>query len=407
MPLKPVPPKPQTMLFAAPHRSMFLSGGVMLLVSFALWAVELAARAGLVGPVEWSMPPGWMHAMLVTCGVFPLFMFGFTLTAMPRWQGVDEIPQGRWLWPWRLLVAGWAITVAGTLVHGLLVPGLVLVLAGWSGVLRILWQVAHHGELEALHARVVCYALTAGPLALVAWGGFALTRDADWARVAIDVAVFWCLLPVFFSVCHRMVPFFSTGVIPAYEMVRPVWALGLVVGGGALHGLLSIANLSPLAWLVDAPAAVAALWLSWRWRLVPALRVPLLGMLHIGFLWLGIAFSLFAVQELADLFGVALLGMAPLHALGAGFFGSVLMGMVSRVTLGHSGRKLAADALTWGLFLGLEVVVVVRIAAEFFSPAWSGGGMLVAVLGWLGVFGAWAVRYLPIYWRPRSDGRPG
>lgn len=397
----------QLVLFAAPHRSMFLSGGVLLLLSFAMWGLELAARVSMASPVAWTLPPGRMHALLVTSGVFPLFMFGFLLTAMPRWQGYDDIRQARWLWPWRLLVAGWGFAVTGMLIGGLLVPGLLMVLCAWVGILRIIWQVAHHGELEALHARVVCYAMIAGASALAAWLGFAITGDAGWARIAIDAAVWWCLLPVFFSVCHRMVPFFSTSVIPAYEMVRPTWVLGVLVGGSAVHGLLAMADLNALAWIVDAPAAGGALWLSWRWRLGPALRVPLLGMLHIGFLWLGIALSLFAMQGFAELLGYHVLGMAPLHALGAGFFGSVLLGMVSRVTLGHSGRKLAADRLTWGLFIGLEGVVVLRIVAELVPLEWSGALMLVAVLGWLGVFGAWASRYLPIYWRPRSDGRPG
>lgn len=395
------------MLFAAPHRPFFFAGGASLLLSFVLWALELSARAGLMAPLPWTLPPGWMHALLVTAGVFPLFMLGFLLTAMPRWQGYDEIAQIRWLWSWRLLAAGWSIAAVGMLVTGLLVPGLVLALAGWAGVQRILWQVAHHGELEALHARIVCYAMIAGMVALLAWIMFALSLEPVWARAAINISVFGSLLPVFFSVCHRMVPFFSSGVVPSYVMVRPTWALVLVLGGSVLHGLLALAGLASVSWLVDAPAAFAALWLSWRWRLVPALRVPLLGMLHIGFLWLGIGMALFTVQGLAAAMGHAVLGLAPLHALGIGFFGSVLMAMVSRVTLGHSGRKLAADRLTWSLFLGLESVVVVRIAAEVVPAEWSGALMLLAVAGWLAVFGAWAFRYLPIYWRPRADGRPG
>ncbi|MCK9985602.1 MAG: hypothetical protein AzoDbin1_02074 [Azoarcus sp.] len=395
------------MLFVAPHRTMFLSGAVMLLVSFAMWAAELGARAGLLPTIGWALPPGWMHALLVTSGVFPFFMFGFLLTAMPRWQGYDEIASGRWLWAWRLLAAGWALIIVGMIVPGVAVPGLVLVFLGWGGMQRILWQVAHHGDLEALHARLVCYAMIAGMAAVLAWLGFALSGNPVWGRIAIEVAVFCSLLPVFFGVCHRMVPFFSSSVIPAYVMVRPLWVLVLVVGGSVLHAALDVAGWLSLRWIVDAPAAYAALWLSRQWRPVPAMKVPLLGMLHIGFLWLGIALTLFAIQGVASLLGYSVLGMAPLHALGVGFFGSVLMAMVSRVTLGHSGRKLAADRLTWALFLGLEVVVVARIAAELVPAGWSAIVMLLAVLGWLGVFGAWASRYLPIYWRPRSDGRPG
>ena len=400
-------PQAQPILFAAPHRSMFFSGGVMLLVAFLLWALELAARVGVMPALPWTVPPGWMHALLVLGGVFPLFMFGFLLTAMPRWQGEHELKQSVWLWPWRFLAAGWAVAVAGMLVPGLLAAGLVLVLIGWSGVARVLWRVAFNDNPDSLHARLVWAAIAAGGVGVAAWLGFALTGNGAFARVAISIGIWWFMLPVFFTVCHRMVPFFSSNIIEGYVMVRPRWTIVVIVGGAVLHGVLAMAGATSLTWLVDAPAALTALWLSWKWRLIPSLRVPLLGMLHIGFAWLGVGLAMSAVQSVSAFFGNALLGMAPLHALGIGFFGSVLLGMVSRVTLGHSGNKLVADRLTWGLFLGLEIVVVLRITAEIVPPASSAIVMLIAVLGWLAVFGAWGARYLPVYLRRRSDGRPG
>jgi uncharacterized protein involved in response to NO len=215
------------------------------------------------------------------------------------------------------------------------------------------------------------------------------------------------MLPVFFTVCHRMVPFFSSNIIPAYVMVRPKWALAVVIGASVVHGVLAMLDLPALTWVVDLPAACTAIWLSWRWRLIPSLRVPLLGMLHIGFAWLGVALALSSAQGLAALAGHSWFGLAPLHLLGVGFFGSVLLGMVSRVTLGHSGQKLAADKLTWTVFIGLELVVVLRVLAEWVPSSWAAGLMLFAVMGWMLVFGIWAARYLPIYMRPRSDGRAG
>lgn len=397
----------QHILFAAPHRSMFFGGTMMLLASFGLWGVELVARLGWIPALPWGMPAGWAHAMLVTSGVFPFYMFGFLLTAMPRWQAAREVPQAQWLWAWRALVAGWGLTFVGFFVPGVIAFGLVLVMAGWAGVLRILWQVAHGSDLDALHARLICYALSAGLLAPASWIGFALTGHALGARIAIEVAIWACLVPVFVSVCHRMLPFFSSGVIPSYEIYRPDWLLSLLVGCSMLHGAFGIAGAAKWAWGVDAPAAMGALWLSCKWRLLPALKVPLLGMLHVGFLWLGLAMALFAAQGLAALAGTHVLGVAPLHALGVGFFGSVLLAMVSRVTLGHSGGKLVADRLTWGLFLTLEGVVALRILAELVPAGASAPLMLLALLGWLGIFTAWASRYVPIYLRPRSDGRAG
>ena len=380
----------------------------MLLVAFTLWALELASRVGLTSAFPWTLPPGWMHALLVLGGVFPPFMFGFLLTAMPRWQGEHDLTQSVWLWPWRFLVAGWAVVVAGTLVPGLLAVGLLLVLVGWGGVGRVLRRVAYNDNPESLHARLVWCAIAAGALAVAAWLSFALSGNGIFGRIAIDIGVWWFMLPVFFTVCHRMIPFFSSNIIEGYVMVRPRWVIGVIVGASVLHGALSIIGANSLTWIVDVPAAVTAFWLSWKWRLLPSLRVPLLGMLHIGFAWLGVGFALSAIQSAVALLSAhAVLGLAPLHALGVGFFASVLLAMVSRVTLGHSGNKLVADRLTWGLFLGLESVALIRVVAEIVPPSSSGVVMLVAVLGWLTVFGAWAVRYLPVYLRPRSDGRPG
>jgi len=203
------------------------------------------------------------------------------------------------------------------------------------------------------------------------------------------------------------VPFFSSNIIPGYVIVRPRWALWLMLGASFVHGALGMVELDGWRWVVDLPAGLVALWLGIRWRPVAAQRVRLLGMLHIGFAWLSIALLLCAAQAVASQFGWHGLGLAPLHALGLGFFGSIWLGMVSRVTLGHSGRPLAADRLTWSLFLALQAVVLLRILADVAPAVLSPLLMLAAVVGWLSILVVWALRYLPIYLRPRADGRPG
>ncbi len=386
---------------------MFLSGGVMLLLVFLLWSLELAARTGAMGSLGWRLPPGWGHALLTVGGVFPFFIFGFLFTAMPRWQSMPDQLPASWLPGWRLLAAGWALVIIGLWLPWVLAAGLALVLSGWILLARGLWPVAFRSQPDPLHARATWLGLAGGALSIAAWLAFALGGGATWARVAIEAGVWWFLLPVFFSVCHRMIPFFSSNIVPDYVIVRPRWALWAVLSASFLHGLLGMAGLAAWTWLVDAPAAAVALWLCVRWRPVAAQRVRLLGMLHIGFAWLGVALLLSAVQGAAALGGWYGLGLAPLHALGLGFFGAILLGMVSRVTLGHSGRPLAADRLTWALFVVLQVVVVLRMLADLVPAALSPWLMLLAVTAWLGIFVAWALRYLPIYLRPRIDGRPG
>jgi uncharacterized protein involved in response to NO len=79
--------------------------------------------------------------------------------------------------------------------------------------------------------------------------------------------------------------------------------------------------------------------------------------------------------------------------------------MVSRVSLGHSGRRLEADTLTWYCYLGVLAAAVLRVAAEVFPGTMAGSFfMIAAACAWLVSFGVWFARYAPMYWRPRVDG---
>ena len=79
------------LVFAAPHRPMFLAGTVQALVAMVFWALELGGRYfGLWTVPPWPLltmfPPSVLHALLLSCGMSPFFMFGFILTAGPRWR---------------------------------------------------------------------------------------------------------------------------------------------------------------------------------------------------------------------------------------------------------------------------------------------------------------------------------
>jgi uncharacterized protein involved in response to NO len=167
---------------------------------------------------------------------------------------------------------------------------------------------------------------------------------------------------------------------------------------------LAAGGLDAWTWPVDLPAAVLTLWLTFRWGLVQSLRNRLLAMLHLGFVWYGLGFLLAGASSLSQLAGGGGLGLAPLHALTIGFAASLLLAMVTRVTCGHSGRTLAADAVTWRLFQVLQLAALCRVAADAL-PGYA--AYVAAVLAWSTCFVIWSVKYAPSYWRRRADGRPG
>ena len=100
-----------------------------------------------------------------------------------------------------------------------------------------------------------------------------------------------------------------------------------------------------------------------------------------------------------------LLGRAPAHALFVGFFGSVLVSMVTRVTQGHSGRPLVMPKAAWFAFATIQLVTLTRIVAELVDDSlrWQA----IAAMGWLLAMAPWVARLGRITLGPRVDGKPG
>lgn len=397
---------------AAPHRMFFFCGVMQALLIILWWLADLAGRfGGFYLPFEWSVMPPDAHAFLMIYGFFALFIFGFLMTTYPRWMNGEEVERDLYVPAALLLAAGIVVLYIGLIwIKFLLILSALLFLAGWGIALVALLGVylrAQHPDKR--HAHITSTALIVGWLLAAAWFVGEMHDVAFLVALAKSGGVWVFLLPVFFAVSHRMIPFFSANVIVDYRIVRPMWPLALVPAGALLHCILELSGGSAWLWLVDLPMAAAAIYLSWMWRLKASFAQPLLAMLHIGFAWLGVALLLDASQSLALLAGYSILGKAPLHALVMGYFASMALGMITRVTLGHSGRTLAADRVTWGLFLAFQGVVAVRIAADFPGLSFLARGNLyiaTAVL-WLACFALWAWRFVPIYWRPRPDGKPG
>jgi uncharacterized protein involved in response to NO len=369
---------------------------------------ELGARyGGWFSPPAWTMPPGWLHAYVMLYGVFPFFIFGFLMTAVPNWLGEGRIPKACYVPAAGLMLAGALATYAGTTAgSAFLLLGTGLALAGWALAWSGLFDLVRQTTRPDRRYPIVVLTLTAVGFILhacvFAWLASGKTFLFQLARTG---AVWFFLLPLFFNVSHRMIPFFSSRALPDYPVVRPSWSVPLFTAASLAHGVLELSGLAAWTWIPDGAMLAVVLYLLAAWQGWRSLPVPLLSMLHIAFAVLALALALHVLQSLAWLGGRAVLGLAPLHLLAIGYFSAMLLAMVSRVSLGHSGRPLVADRLTFACFLGVLASAAVRVAADLAPGApWL---MPAAALLWLVAFGAWAWRYVPFYFLPRADGRPG
>ncbi len=395
------------LLATAPHRLMFFIGAGNLVLAMAWWALWLAdARWQLFGLRQPQPFAGWLHAFVMQYQVLPSFIFGFLLTVFPRWMGLPDIERWRYAPVGAGILGGQLATLAGAFGFG---PGVVvgfwMTLAGWLAGLATLGPLLSRERGVTWHARACFAALALGLLGLLAWGLFLLAGDARLAFASIKLGTFGLLLPVYVTVAHRMFPFFAGNVVPGYAPWRPMWLLAAVFLLCLGHLMLELAHAYGWLWLADLPLLALLCLALWRWW--PRGEVPgLLNVLFLGLAWLPLAVLLYAFQSLAYLAtGEFLLGRAPAHALFVGFFGSVLVAMVTRVTQGHSGRPLRMPAAAWFAFAGIQVVATVRVLADVASDglAWQAA----AAVGWVLAFAPWVLRVGRIYLSPRVDGKPG
>jgi len=400
------------LLAAAPHRLLFFVGAANVLLAMAWWLAWLVAARwpDLLPMRQPSTPAGWMHAIVMQYQVLPPFMFGFLLTVFPRWLGVEPLSRWHYL-PVGIGLLGGQLLVLAALWSGsssLLWLGLLQSLAGWSAALAsLLWLLRQEREAN-WHARSCAAALLLGWVGLVLVLAYLYSGNATLMFAAIKFGSFGLLLPVYFTVNHRMTPFFATWLYPGYPSWRPMWMLAAFWLLLCTHLGLELVHGYAWLWLPDLPMALLAATLLWRWwPRSQAVPMPaLLRVLLLGFAWLPLAFAMYSAQSLWFAgTGEWAYARAPAHALYIGYFGSLLVAMVTRVTQGHSGQALELGRTGALAFAGVQLCALVRIAAEARADALAWQATAAAL--WLLAFLPWVLRSAGIYLRPRADGKAG
>ncbi|HSM32116.1 MAG TPA: NnrS family protein, partial [Woeseiaceae bacterium] len=156
------------------------------------------------------------------------------------------------------------------------------------------------------------------------------------------------------------------------------------------------------AWL----AALAAALQAWRlsgWQGLRTVSTPIVWILHVAYLWLPVGLALKA----AFLFGEFAWAAYWQHALGAGAAGSMILAVMTRAALGHTGRPLRAHPVTVAAYLLVTLAVAVRVFGPGIVPGSYVAVVMTAGTLWFAAFLLYVAVYLPVLLMPRADGKPG
>ena len=381
-------------MLGAGFRPFFLAAALWSAIALALWICMLTGAIDLPSrfdPLSWHI-----HEMLF--GFVMAGVGGFLLTAIPNWTGrapVAGVGLG-------LLVAAWALGRAVCLVSAWLpvwaapVADLLFPLALELVVARELIAAGNRRNYPLLVPLVVLG--TANLLMHLEALGMAVPPGLGWR---LGIATVLVLISV---IGGRIIPAFTRNWLTARgATILPAQAGPIDrVALGTLHASLLLWSFLPEAAWVGALlllGAAANLWRLVRWRGGTTAAEPLLIVLHLGYLWLVAGVALLGLSVLSP----AVPAAAALHALTAGTFGTMLLAVMTRVTLGHTGRHLHADGATLAIYVLVTVSTVLRIAAAWPSVA-TYDALVVAALCWIAAFGLFVVRYGPMLVTRRAIG---
>ena len=377
-------------------RPFFLGGALFAVLAVGLWAAAYAGWLGGLAPRgSWLI---WhMHEM--PFGFAVTVIAGFLLTAVQAWTGSPGL-RGRWL---AAVFALWLAARIGWLWPGLPWPVLVaLELAFLPAVaVRVGWQLGRVGQRRNYPLVALLVLLTL--LDALALGALA-AGDFEWLRRAVWAAL-WLIGTVIAIVGGRVIPLFTASGLHLPAPLAPRrWLEALAHGGLPLLAGLALAGvglapdmrLAPLFLLLGIAHALRLA----RWFRPGVLRVPLLWSLHLAYAWLVAALLGLAAWHL----GLPILGSAALHLFTIGTIGGLILAMMARVSLGHTGRALQPPALMSLAFGAVAVAAAVRAGLAGVAPRLA---VAVSAALWCLGFGLFVYCYGPMLWRARVDGGPG
>ncbi len=385
----------RTPIVAKGFRLFFLLAGVHAVLFLPAWLLTLSAR---FAPARHLDAMTW-HAHEMLFGFTSAVIAGFLLTSVSNWTSRETLVGA----PLGALGVVW--------VAGRIVMTLPTGLPSWAVAaidLAFLPLVALAIGRPILATKNTRNFGMVG-LVLAMWlGNLALHADAlgllPGARGrALSLAIDGIILMII-VMAARVFPMFTrnaTGVStiagnPRLDRAAVAAMLATTLADAAVSDARAGGALAAVT-----AALVAAR--AWGWGARHAARVPLLWILHVGHAWIVIGLALRAASSLGGLVSPVL----ATHALTVGAIGCLTLGMMSRVSLGHTGRMIIATPTMTTSFVLLTLAALVRVVTPIVRESAYRTSVYVAGTLWAAAFGLFVVAIVPLVFTPRVDGKPG
>jgi uncharacterized protein involved in response to NO len=378
-------------LFALGFRPFFLAAGVFAIVLIGLWLAVLHGRVAVA-----PLAPALWHGHEMLFGFAVAVIAGFLLTAAQNWTGIPTVSGTPLAGLFLLWLAARLAFLVPALPAGLVAAIDLAFLPLLAVALALPISKAKQGHNVPFPAMLLALTVANALVHAEALGG------SDTASLGLRFAAF-IVVAMMVLMGGRVVPSFTDNRLgtrarrwPGIEKAVPFVTVAA----------LAAALIAPASWVTALLAASAALVHAVRlvgWYTPKYWSVPLLWILHLGYAWIVVGFALLGAAAA----GIPGAEDGALHAFTAGGIGVLTLGMMARVSLGHTGRLLEAPPVMRIAFWAINLAALVRVAQPLVFASLYTSAMALAGVLWLAAFGVFVAIYTPMLLQPRVDGKPG
>lgn len=381
-------------VFRLGFRPFFLLSACLAVVAIVVWVGVLLGGWALPAPLG-----GWLawHRHEMVFGFAGGVVAGFLLTAVQTWTeqpSVSGKPLAALVVLWLLARTAWWWPQA--------LPLLELNVLFWlmvaSVMTRLLWAVRQNRNYPIAVVLLILAAMDAFALSGV------LQNNDAWQRQG-SLAAVWLVVAMITLIAGRVMPFFTARGLgkPGQVAAWPWLDWPLLVGAVLMAVVTATGSMTPGQYLVGGVLLLLAAGHAVRvvrWFDPGVLRVPLLWSLFLAYAWLIVGCLSVALWVLNT--GVP--ESQAWHALTVGAVGGLILAMMARVSLGHTGRPLTLPSGFFMAFVLLNVSAVLRVFGP--SVAYS-VAIWASAIFWCLAFVQFVAVYGPMLCKTRVDGRPG
>ncbi|HUC98548.1 MAG TPA: NnrS family protein [Candidatus Polarisedimenticolaceae bacterium] len=375
-------------------RPFFLLSGLFAVILMALWIPAFTggrALSSYYGQIGW-------HSHEMIFGYAAGVIAGFLLTAVRNWTGLPTATGGSLaalvtLWLIARVLPFFSATMPGWLISAVDVAFLPALTAS------IAVPLVRHAEKRNLLFLPLMLGLFVANL-LVHLELLGLVPGV--ARHGIFLGLYLIILLIVIM-GGRVIPFFTERALPSVVIKRrPVlewlapWSVIAFMIAEILFPNSKVAGaLAGLACIINGIRVVS--WYSHRYW-----QVPLLWVLHLGYGWIVVGFLLKAAASLE-----LIVAQFTIHAFTVGGIGVLTLGMMARVSLGHTARPLKVESSMVIAFALINLAAVLRGLLPSIFPLWFSQLVILSGILWIAAFLMFVIVYAPILTQPRIDGQPG